>query len=256
MVEKIEVWEVGLMICLDQGLRRSVCMSNLNYVEKKMNSEYVVENVLKIYGRYWLEMLGTQRYIEYTRCRLRKKYMVLPLGDQRHEWLRFDAQGYTKKEKQEFETQLAKIYYWKIHRVDVLNFARLGEINEEVRELLGIHGSLVREVILEFLSTLGFKEDILDLDIADTFQEPLRRLRHRLIAFTISGSGQSPEKVTTTNLFFLRSINERTVVNVPYLLAQYLFRYAWGRKAGAQISGGHFIAQLGIHFGVIIKQSH
>ncbi|GJV99506.1 ribonuclease H-like domain-containing protein [Tanacetum coccineum] len=26
MVEKIEVWEVGLMICLDQGLRRSVCI--------------------------------------------------------------------------------------------------------------------------------------------------------------------------------------------------------------------------------------
>ncbi|GJY89292.1 RNA-directed DNA polymerase, eukaryota, reverse transcriptase zinc-binding domain protein [Tanacetum coccineum] len=38
MVEKIEVWEVGLMICLDQGLRRSVCMCNLNCVEKKMNN--------------------------------------------------------------------------------------------------------------------------------------------------------------------------------------------------------------------------
>ncbi|GJY59999.1 hypothetical protein Tco_0459891 [Tanacetum coccineum] len=39
MAEKIEVWEVGLMICLDQGLRRSVCMCNLNCVEKKMNSD-------------------------------------------------------------------------------------------------------------------------------------------------------------------------------------------------------------------------
>ncbi|GJZ72041.1 transposon ty3-I gag-pol polyprotein [Tanacetum coccineum] len=27
MVKKIEVWEVGLMICLDQGLRRSVCLT-------------------------------------------------------------------------------------------------------------------------------------------------------------------------------------------------------------------------------------
>ncbi|GKC30799.1 hypothetical protein Tco_1038093 [Tanacetum coccineum] len=47
MVEKIEVWEVGLMTCLNQGLRGNVYVCNLNYVEKKINSEYVVENVLK-----------------------------------------------------------------------------------------------------------------------------------------------------------------------------------------------------------------
>ncbi|GKC88497.1 hypothetical protein Tco_1149146 [Tanacetum coccineum] len=39
-------------------------------------------------------------------------------------------------------------------------------------------------------------------------------------------------------------MDEGTVVNVPYLLAQYLFRHVWGRKAGAHMLGGHFIAQL------------
>ncbi|GJX43238.1 hypothetical protein Tco_0259914 [Tanacetum coccineum] len=52
-------------------------------------------------------------------------------------------------------------------------------------------------------------------------KEPLRRLCHRLITFTISGRGHARKKVTTTDLFFLRSMNEGTVVNVPYLLEYY-----------------------------------
>nr|GEZ06762.1 hypothetical protein [Tanacetum cinerariifolium] len=58
------------------------------------------------------------------------------------------------------------------------------------RKLFRIHRPLVREIMLEFYSTL---------------REPLRRLRHRLIMFTIAGRGQEPEKVTNTGLFFLRS---------------------------------------------------
>ena len=37
-------------------------------------------------------------------------------------------------------------------------------------------------------------------------REPLRRLCHRLIAFTLAGRGQEPEKVTTTDLFYMRSM--------------------------------------------------
>ncbi|GJU52272.1 hypothetical protein Tco_1225986 [Tanacetum coccineum] len=43
-------------------------------------------------------------------------------------------------------------------------------------------------------------------------REPLRRLCHQLIAFTIFGKGQAPKKVTTTDIFFLRSIDEGTMV--------------------------------------------
>ncbi|GJS35302.1 hypothetical protein Tco_0533684 [Tanacetum coccineum] len=186
------------------------------------------------------------------------------------------------------------------------------------RDLLGIHGPLVREVILKFFSTFCFRETVLNLDTLDTLQfqlgglrrqlsmrrfisilglhtdeemhtegfrayweaglrriatkedmvdywtrisfegdflgppplyilirEPLRRLCHRLIDFTIYDNGQSLKKVTTTDLFFLCNMDEGTVVNVPYLLAQYLFRHAWGRNTGAQMSDGHFIAHLG-----------
>ncbi|GKC89511.1 hypothetical protein Tco_1150160, partial [Tanacetum coccineum] len=58
---------------------------------------------------------------------------------------------------------------------------------------------------------------------------------------------QAPEKVTATDLFYLRNIHRGTA-NVPYLLAQYLFRHAKGRKSGARLSGGHFIGHLAHHF--------
>nr|GEV79564.1 hypothetical protein [Tanacetum cinerariifolium] len=49
----------------------------------------------------------------------------------------------------------------------------------------------------------------------------LRRLCHMLISYNISGRGQGYEKVTATDLFYLRSM-DRGTTNVPYLLAQYL----------------------------------
>ncbi|GJZ06342.1 hypothetical protein Tco_0540135 [Tanacetum coccineum] len=65
---------------------------------------------------------------------------------------------------------------------------------------------------------------------------------------------QALEKVTATDLFYLRSMDEGMAVNVPYLLAQYLFRYAEGRKHGAKMFGGHFIARLTEHFGLLIEE--
>ncbi|GJV24553.1 hypothetical protein Tco_1377248 [Tanacetum coccineum] len=64
-------------------------------------------------------------------------------------------------------------------------------------------------------------------------RDPVRRLCHRMIAYSISGRGQAPEKVTGVDLFYLRSM-DRGTTNVSHLLAQYLFRYAEGRKSGTR----------------------
>ncbi|GKC94442.1 hypothetical protein Tco_1159884, partial [Tanacetum coccineum] len=61
----------------------------------------------------------------------------------------------------------------------------------------------------------------------------IRRLFHRLISYNIFRRGHAPEKVTATDLFYLRSISPGAT-NVSYLLAQYLFRHAEGRKSGAR----------------------
>ncbi|GKF94687.1 hypothetical protein Tco_0284387 [Tanacetum coccineum] len=76
------------------------------------------------------------------------------------------------------------------------------------------------------------------------------RLCHRMIAYSIFGRGQTPEKVTGIDLFYLRNM-DRGTINVPHPLAQYLFRHAKGRKSGARLSGGHFIGCLAMHFGLL-----
>ncbi|GKF74463.1 hypothetical protein Tco_0220795, partial [Tanacetum coccineum] len=43
-------------------------------------------------------------------------------------------------------------------------------------------------------------------------------------------------------------------VNVPYLLARYLRLFAAGRKGGALISGGQFVARLAKHFGLLTEE--
>ncbi|GJT74734.1 hypothetical protein Tco_1041459 [Tanacetum coccineum] len=84
-------------------------------------------------------------------------------------------------------------------------------------------------------------------------QDPILRLYHRLIACCIAGRSQAPEKVTVTDLFYLRGMGVGSV-NVPYLLARYLRLFAAGRKSGAHISGGQFVARLAKHFGLLTAE--
>ncbi|GJZ89110.1 reverse transcriptase domain-containing protein [Tanacetum coccineum] len=44
---------------------------------------------------------------------------------------------------------------------------------------------------------------------------------------------------------------DQAIANVPYMLAQYLFRHAEGREIGARMLGGHFIGRLAAHFGMV-----
>nr|GEX66701.1 hypothetical protein [Tanacetum cinerariifolium] len=53
--------------------------------------------------------------------------------------------------------------------------------------------------------------------------------------FEIRAPGHAPEKVTGVDLFYLKSM-DRGTANVPYLLAQYLFRHDEGRKSGARLN--------------------
>ncbi|GKF07132.1 hypothetical protein Tco_0041356 [Tanacetum coccineum] len=81
-------------------------------------------------------------------------------------------------------------------------------------------------------------------------RDPILRLCHRLIACSITGRSQAPEKVTMTDLFYLRGMDVGSV-NVSYLLARYLRLFAVGRKSGAHISGEQIVARLAEHFGLL-----
>ncbi|GKD59346.1 hypothetical protein Tco_1296855, partial [Tanacetum coccineum] len=84
-------------------------------------------------------------------------------------------------------------------------------------------------------------------------RDPILRMCHRLIACSIAGRSHTPEKVTVTDLFYLRRLDVGSV-NVPYLLARHLRLFSAGRKSGAHISGGKFVARLAEHFGLLTAE--
>ncbi|GKD15713.1 hypothetical protein Tco_1200120, partial [Tanacetum coccineum] len=55
-------------------------------------------------------------------------------------------------------------------------------------------------------------------------RDPMLRLCHRMMARSIVGRSQAPEKVTVTDLFYLRGLDVGSV-NIPYLLGRYLRSY-------------------------------
>ncbi|GKE27795.1 hypothetical protein Tco_1443179 [Tanacetum coccineum] len=79
------------------------------------------------------------------------------------------------------------------------------------------------------------------------------RLCHRLIAYGIDGRSQTPEKVTVTDLFYLRGMDVGSV-NIPYLLARYLRLFTSGKKQGAMISEGQLVTLLAEHFGLLTEE--
>ncbi|GJS10944.1 hypothetical protein Tco_0367740 [Tanacetum coccineum] len=83
--------------------------------------------------------------------------------------------------------------------------------------------------------------------------DPMLRLCHRLIACSIAGRSRAPEKVTVTDLFYLRGMDVGSI-NISYLLARYLRMFALGRKQGAMVSEGQFIARLAEHFGLLNEE--
>ncbi|GKB16297.1 hypothetical protein Tco_0850220 [Tanacetum coccineum] len=98
----------------------------------------------------------------------------------------------------DFEELIEEMVQAMTDRIRIDNIGADGQVvfaSHAWRSLFGIRGSLVRESILEFSSTFRIAQ----------------------------GRGQAPEKVTTTDLYYLRSMEEETL-NFPYLLAHYLFR--------------------------------
>ncbi|GJU09485.1 hypothetical protein Tco_1131881 [Tanacetum coccineum] len=211
----------------------------------------------------------------------------LPAADQRHPWLRYQIEEYNEGIRHSYEHRLEKIWSRSVNRVHVLDFEGL---TPDMRQDLAVRLRMVysgegqqvmsnTEMGLDVADTLCFqlggvrrrmtwRQFILALglhteqEIAEAgeflgpapsyifIRDPVRRLCHRMIAYSISGMGQTPEKMIDVDLFYLR-IMDRGTTNISHLLAQYLFRHAEGRKSKARLSGGHFIRRLVMHFGLV-----
>ncbi|GKC73571.1 hypothetical protein Tco_1119454 [Tanacetum coccineum] len=127
----------------------------------------------------------------------------LPPHEQRHPFLRYQGLEYSDRDIVDFEERLERIYDRDTHRVQVLDFEGMPELMMDVlyARMLMAHrdndrvvvftsqawdrifetrGPLIRELILEFLSTLRFREVLLDLDTPSTIQFLLGGARRRM----------------------------------------------------------------------------
>ncbi|GKB09489.1 hypothetical protein Tco_0837801 [Tanacetum coccineum] len=203
----------------------------------------------------------------------------LPAADQRHLWLRYQIKDYTEGIRHSYEQRLEIIWSRPVNRVHVLDFEGLtakmrqdlavrlrmvysGEgqqvfVSHAWRRLFGIQGPLVREFILEFLSTCRMSDIVMDFDNADTLCFQLGGIYPRqgdLKDYSMKISSDRDFLGPAPSYVLIRDPHGPWTANVPHLLAHYLFRYAKGRKSGARLSGGHFIGRLAMHFGLVSNE--
>ncbi|GJZ50125.1 hypothetical protein Tco_0604315 [Tanacetum coccineum] len=107
----------------------------------------------------------------------------LPAADQRHQWLKYEIEGYTLSIVHSYELRLKTLWSRPVNRVYVLDFAGL---TTEIRYDLAVRMRMV--YFGEGRDFLGHAPSYV------LIRDPVRRLYHRMIAYNISGRGQAPEK--------------------------------------------------------------
>nr|GEW33748.1 hypothetical protein [Tanacetum cinerariifolium] len=189
--------------------------------------------------------------------------MAFPPRDQRYQYLRFEGLQYTEGDIVYFKTRLARIYMIDVHKVQVSNFRGLSYFIAEglstrmLMEHRDAQGHSVftsrawrrRQSWRQFILALGLDtaEEIETVGFSAYWADSARQipnkgdLRDYWIGISCAGdflgtaSSQAPEKVTVTDLFYLKGMDVGSI-NIPYLLARYLRRFAAGRKSEALIS--------------------
>ncbi|GJU56694.1 hypothetical protein Tco_1234460 [Tanacetum coccineum] len=186
----------------------------------------------------------------------RDQDMAFPPRDQRHQYLRYEGLQYTDADIADFEERLRRIYSREIHRVQVMDFQGMAELMRDAlydkmliehrddggavvftsrawRRLFDTRGPLLEGARRgmswrQFIAALGLhtREEMESPGFAKYWSKnPVVRLYHRMMAHSIAGRSQAPEKVTMTDLFYLRGLDV-----------------------------GSFVAQLAEHFGLLTEE--
>ncbi|GKB32050.1 hypothetical protein Tco_0871451, partial [Tanacetum coccineum] len=197
-------------------------------------------------------------------------YMALPPRDQRHQYLRYEGLQYTDADIADFKmrgrvcslAELEGSYLILEARWCTSSFwSSSVYLAEEMQTVsFGLYWAESARWIPDKGDLSAYWTEILSMgDYLGTppsytlIRDPMLRLCHRLIACSIAGRSQAPEKVTMIDLFYLRGMDVGSI-NVPYLLARFLRLFSSGRKQWVMISGGQFVARLAEHFGLLTKE--
>ncbi|GJT47956.1 hypothetical protein Tco_0974113 [Tanacetum coccineum] len=220
-----------------------------------------------------LGKIGIQEQIRRIRLTPIRHVAPLPPRDQNHLWLRYQVVGYTEEIVHNFKQRLETIFRRHVNRVYIIDFEGLTpDMRQDLAERLRLVytrddgqelGRARRSMTWrQFILALG-------LHIAKEMAED------GFGAYLLRSKRVIPDKGDLSDYWveissggdFLRGAPSYTyirdpvrrlchsidqgVANVPYLLAEYLFRHVEGRKSGARLSGGHFIGRLAHHFGLV-----
>ncbi|GKB04126.1 hypothetical protein Tco_0832269, partial [Tanacetum coccineum] len=202
--------------------------------------------------------------------------MALPPRDQRHQYLRFEGLEYTNADIADFKERFGEAVL-DLDIAGALQF-QLGGVRHRMswREFIlgmGLHiaeeiesagfgaywAESVRQIpenedLGAYWVGISSAEDFLGITPSYTLiRDPMLMMCHRLIACSIAERSQAPEKVTVTDLFYLRGMDVGSV-NILYLLARYLRMFVSRRKRGSMISRGQFVARMAEHFGLLTEQ--
>ncbi|GJS10771.1 hypothetical protein Tco_0367567 [Tanacetum coccineum] len=165
---------------------------------------------------------------------------ALPPRDQRHLWLRYEGQEYTDADIVDLEERLGRIYDRRVHRVHTFDFGgltaevdlgfQLGEVRHRMswrHYILAMGFHRAEELDSDgFCSGLSRHSSLLHFDYR-LFDEVMLQADHVQHCW----EERTPKKVTSTDLFYLRSMDMR-----------------------AQMSRGHFVVCLADHFGLLTKE--
>ncbi|GKF07713.1 hypothetical protein Tco_0041937, partial [Tanacetum coccineum] len=187
---------------------------------------------------------------------------------------------FTLETRKEFKKRLTEIRIKEIERPEGIDFEEFGALHDGIslqnldqfchvsyelddrrfvsqawNRLFRIKEHVVREYVMEFLSSFTFRDHIEELDEADTMvsfslvgkrREQAHQLQPHLIC-----KHNGKEKVTLNDLFLLHSMDGGVSVDVPWHVAKFFSDKAKGSKRKSPIMGAHLIKKIASYYGLM-----
>ncbi|GJZ34924.1 hypothetical protein Tco_0580741 [Tanacetum coccineum] len=162
------------------------------------------------------------------------------------EWLKFNNRNFSLDSRKEFRKRLTETRIKEIECLEGLDIEEFDDrrfVSQAWNRLFRIKEQVVREYVMELLSSFTYRDHIEELDEADTMVFQLggeKRSRH-----------SKNEKVTMDDLFLLHSIDGGVSVDVLWHVAKFLCDKAKGSKRKSPIVGAHLIGKIASYYGLM-----
>ncbi|GJX55907.1 hypothetical protein Tco_0285804 [Tanacetum coccineum] len=233
--------ELDFRISLDESddevtrirpLINSECIDEINLIDETSLSEYdeeIVSRFNDLFNDIHPDDLKSEKDDDDNDIDM----APLPAADQRHPWLRYQIEEYTKGIRHSYDrvevgsvSEVEDGIFW-LRTVGTCRMSDtimdLDTIDTLCFQLGGVRIRMTwRQFILALV--LHTKLEMVEVGLLGPcpsyvlIRDPVMRLCHRMIAYSIFGRGQTPEKVTGIDLFYLRNM-DRGTINVPHPLA-------------------------------------